>query len=236
MRAALTDALIEAAAGRYRAAGRFAFHYARAKLRHDPVYAAILREGLIPSGSRVLDLGCGQGILLAALLAAQARSSRESWPAGWKAAPAGLRLRGIDLRPDAIRRAGAALGGDVALEQADVSQTALPRSDAIVLLDVLHYLGPAAQEAVLAAAAQAAAPGGHLVLRVADARDRTRARITLAADRVGAWLRGERWGDYHLRPLPEWIALLEVRGFAARAVPIGGRTMFANVLLVAERP
>ena len=228
------NALIEAATGRYRAAGRFAFHYARAKLRHDPVYASILREGLIPTGSRVLDLGCGQGILLAALLAAQAQSERGSWPAGWKPAPAGLKLRGIDLRPDAIRRARAALGRDVALDEADVSRTTLPPSEAIVLLDVLHYLAPAAQEALLAAAARAAAPG-RLIVRIADARQTARARVTRAADRVGAWLRGERWGNYHLRTLPEWIGLLESRGLATHVVPIGGSSMFADVLLVAER-
>lgn len=64
------DALVEAAAAPFRLAGRLAWHFARGKLRHDPVFLTLLARDAFPDGSRVLDLGCGQGVLFALLLAA----------------------------------------------------------------------------------------------------------------------------------------------------------------------
>ena len=45
------------------------------KLRGDPVYAALLAQGLLAGRARVLDLGCGQGLLAAWLLAHDLRLS-----------------------------------------------------------------------------------------------------------------------------------------------------------------
>ena len=41
------------------------------KLRFDPVFIALLRRGLFPDEGTLLDLGCGQGLLLSLLLAAR---------------------------------------------------------------------------------------------------------------------------------------------------------------------
>jgi SAM-dependent methyltransferase len=75
-------ALHRAACAPYRTAGRFAWHFARGKLGRDPVFRHLAARGLllhraravVAAGDeeppiRVLDLGCGQG-LLASLLAA----------------------------------------------------------------------------------------------------------------------------------------------------------------------
>ncbi|EQD39592.1 Methyltransferase type 12, partial [mine drainage metagenome] len=48
--------LVLTAAEPYRSAGRFAWHFARGKLGGDPVFFGLLRHGLIPSNSRILDL------------------------------------------------------------------------------------------------------------------------------------------------------------------------------------
>jgi 2-polyprenyl-3-methyl-5-hydroxy-6-metoxy-1,4-benzoquinol methylase len=64
-------ALLDAACEPYRNAGRFAYYFARGKLRGDPVYRAILESGLLLGRARVLDLGCGQGLLAAWLRAAE---------------------------------------------------------------------------------------------------------------------------------------------------------------------
>ena len=56
-----------AATGPCRTAGRFAWHFARGKLGRDPVLRSMLERDDFKSGSCVVDIGCGQG-LLASLL------------------------------------------------------------------------------------------------------------------------------------------------------------------------
>ena len=80
-------ALLDAACEPYRNAGRFAYYFARGKLRADPVYRAILELGLLLGRARVLDLGCGQGLLAAWLRAAERCYERGSWPRAWPPAP-----------------------------------------------------------------------------------------------------------------------------------------------------
>ncbi|MCW5626295.1 MAG: methyltransferase type 11, partial [Burkholderiales bacterium] len=79
-RRAAQRALIAATALSYRNAGRFAWHFARGKLAADPVFGAVFARDLIPSDVRLLDLGCGQGLLMAWLLTAQALHRHGEWP------------------------------------------------------------------------------------------------------------------------------------------------------------
>ena len=62
-------------ARRTSASGRFAWHFARGKLRWDPVFGHLLAHGLIAPRTRVLDIGCGQGLLASLLRAAGARGA-----------------------------------------------------------------------------------------------------------------------------------------------------------------
>ncbi len=227
------QALIEATCDAYRGAGQFASHYTRAKLEHDPVYLLLLREGAITDRARLLDLGCGQGILLALLAAAEKQDSH--WPQGWAAAPTGLILHGIDIHPRAVRRARAALGSRAVIVQADVCAAEFPESDVVILLDVLHYLDAAKQQAILLKASRALASSGRLIVRVADSEKRESAFITQLTDRFGALLRGELWGRYHLRPLTKWLSVLEKLDFAVRSVPLSERAAGANTLLIAQK-
>ena len=72
-------ALCATAARPYLAAGRFPYHYARVKLRFDGVFLTLLRRGLIPEGASVVDLGCGQSLLAAVLLAAPRQFQQGVW-------------------------------------------------------------------------------------------------------------------------------------------------------------
>jgi SAM-dependent methyltransferase len=102
--------LIESASERYRTAGRFARHFARGKLAGDPVFAAILAQGLLSGRARILDLGCGQGLLASWLLAAQASEHGGSWPPEWPPAPRPQSLVGVEIVPREVERARLALG------------------------------------------------------------------------------------------------------------------------------
>ncbi len=57
-------ALLDRATQPYRAAGHFAWHFARGKLKGDPAFFGLLEHGLIPDAGRLIDLGCGQGCSL----------------------------------------------------------------------------------------------------------------------------------------------------------------------------
>jgi hypothetical protein len=75
--------LTAATALRYRPAGRFAMNFVRGKLRYDPVYFALLTQGLLPAQGSLLDLGCGRGILMSLLSTARQWVSQHGWPEEW---------------------------------------------------------------------------------------------------------------------------------------------------------
>jgi 2-polyprenyl-3-methyl-5-hydroxy-6-metoxy-1,4-benzoquinol methylase len=230
------DALVEAAAAPFRAAGRFAWHFARGKLRYDPVFLALLARGAFPDGARVLDLGCGQGVLFALLVAARRRHADGGWRAGWPPPPQRLVMRGIDLRREAVRRASVALGEHATFEQGDVCDARLGEADVVVMMDVLHYLPPERQEALIAAIAQAVPRGGRFMTRVGDATAGARYAATRAGDWLVTVMRGSLRPRFHCRPAAEWAALLARHGFRVDAEPMSRGTPFANVLLTATRP
>ena len=218
----MTDAhfreLARSAAMRYPANDRFAFHFAQGKLNGDPVFAHIVGRQLVAAGQRVLDLGCGQG-LLAVLLELAGRPA--------------ARFHGIDLRARDIARARAAAPQGEWVE-GDIRTSEFPPSDVVVILDVLHYICPAEQLEVLERVRRALGDGGTLLLRVADGNGSLRFRYTLFVDHVVTALRAHGWPKLHTRPLAEWRALLESLGFAVATEPMSRGTPFANVLCVAR--
>jgi 2-polyprenyl-3-methyl-5-hydroxy-6-metoxy-1,4-benzoquinol methylase len=228
-------ALYDAATTRYRAAGRYAFHFSRGKLKHDPVFVSILRDAMIPDDARILDLGCGQGILLSTLIAARQCFESGIWPLGWPAPPARLKLHGIDLLARDIRRAHQALGESAVVERGDIRDALFPDSDVVVILDVLHYVSSKEQEDILSRVAESLGKSGRLLLRVADSQAGARSVFTYLGDRLGTLLRGELWPRHVHRPISEWSTILGRLGFSVSARPMSQGTPFSNVLLVADR-
>jgi SAM-dependent methyltransferase len=237
------DALVNAAGAYYRPAGRFALQFARTKLRHDPVFRAILEQGLLEGRRRLLDLGAGQGLLPAWLLAArecQASGRPGAWPPQWPAPPAFDGYLGIEINSQEVRRARRAFALDpgVALQfvHGDIVEADYGTPDAVVILDVLHYLDFEAQERVLARARAALSPGGLVVLRIGDASGGVGFALSKVVDRAVAFARRGRVHALQCRPLSHWRQLLTQLGFRSRAVPMAGGAPFTNVLLAAQLP
>lgn len=214
---------------------RFARHFAAGKLGRDPAFRHLLEHGLIPERARVLDIGCGQGALAALLAAARERHARGEWLRDWPA-PDLEDFHGIDLAASDIGRARSALGNAARFTCGDMRATTFGEADAVVILDVLHYVDHAAQEDVLRRVRAALRPGGVLLLRVGAQSDSLRFRYTVWVDRVVMRLRGHRLERLWCRPLEAWVSLLGTLGFAAEARPMSEGTLFANVLLVARLP
>jgi len=225
-----------AASAHYRRCGPFAYHFARSKLKRDPVFRALLAGAAIAPGARVLDIGCGQA-LLASLLAAC--DGQADWPRAWGAAPTGTRYCGIELMPRDVARAERALTALPApprLVCDDMRHAAFAPCDVAVILDVLHYVDVAAQDGLLARVRQALTPHGRLLLRVGDPSQRLRFAVGRWVDHVVTLARGHRAPPVWYRTIDQWCVALQRLGFVVRAEPMSRGTPFANVLLVCDLP
>ena len=227
--------LFEAATLPYLKAGRYAWHFARGKLRHDPVFVSLLRRGLLPDRGRLLDLGCGQGVLLSLLEAAKAQYQAGAWPPGWPVPPLNLVLQGVELREDRLRAARHALGVDMEIAQGDLRRLELRPCAAVAILDVMLYLDEAEQLHLLDRVAAALESGGLLLLREADAGAGFAFQVTKWSERIACAMRGDFARPLRYRSAIQWIAELERRGLAVRAEPMSEGTPFANVLFVARK-
>ncbi len=231
--------MLDIATAGYRRASRFAWHFARGKLSADPSFQSILARGLLAGRTRLLDLGCGQGLLAVWLLAARACYGRPgAWPPAWPAPPELAAYTGIELNPNEVQRARAAFegcaGAQLNIVHGNLCAVPYPPVDAVVILDVLHYLDGTAQEEVLKRVRASLAPGGLLVLRIGDAAGGFGFTLSTVTDRIVALFRTGRWLTLHCRTLSDWRALLEGVGFRTTAIPMSAGTPFSNTLLLAE--
>ena len=218
----------------YRRSGTFGWHFARGKLGHDPVFRSLLERGDITPQARVLDIGCGQGLLASLFCACDELARRGAWPEHWASPPTGARYTGIEMMPRDVTRAMAAIGMLPSAPQvhcADMRHIELPAADAVVILDALHYVDHATQADLLQRVRATLAPHGRLLLRVGDAARRRRFAASQWVDRVVTSLRGHRVPPTFCRRLTDWTALLQRIGFEVEALPMSRGTPFANVLL-----
>ncbi|MEO5695109.1 MAG: class I SAM-dependent methyltransferase [Usitatibacter sp.] len=228
--------LAKEAASLYPARDRFARHFAAGKLKGDPAFAHLLRAQLVRPGARVLDLGCGQGMLAALLRAARERKERGDWDSSWPAPPAVQRYLGIELMATDVKRARHAAGpdGHATFVQGDIRTIEFGHADTVVILDVLHYVSYEEQDEILERVRASLSGGGVLLVRVGDESGSMRFRYTLFIDRLVMALRGHRLPRLYCRSLARWMATLKELGFEVVSTPMSEGTPFANVLLVAR--
>lgn len=230
--------VFEAACAPYRGAGRWPYHWARGKLSRDPAFRALLERGDFRAAGRLVDIGCGQGLVAALLLASRQVAAAGGWPAAWPPAPTLRQYTGIELMAkdaDRARDALSALPIAPRIVCGDMRDTPLPDCDTVVILDVLHYVDHAAQRQILDRVRAALdASRGRLLLRVGDAASARGFAVSQWVDRVVTAVRGHRASPTWGRTVAEWTALLAELGFAVQAVPMSHGTPFANVLLVAD--
>ncbi len=202
--------------------------FVRAKLRRDPLYRAVLERLQDEPCDAVLDLGCGRGIVLA-LLDTQWRSVKRDD----RNPPA---LMGVERVPRLAHVAQAALAHRAHIEIADLEGYAPPRANAVLLLDVLHYLDERAQAGLIARTAAMLPPGGRVLIREPDRTRGLRFWFTRASERACALARVALRQRFHYRTAKEWMDLIEAHGLKAAASSLSRGTPFANVLIEGKKP
>jgi SAM-dependent methyltransferase len=227
-------ALVAAAAERYLAAGLGPWELAHAKMRMDPVYLQVIRSGRLPSRGTLLDLGCGQGLLLALVATAAEWGRRGEWPVSWSPPPVDLRLHGIEQRPRVARRARQVLENVATIEEQDLARWSLPACDVVLLIDVMHLLSRETQDRLLAEVPRMMPCGGVLLIREADAAGGWRFAMVRAGNRLNAFLQGRSGRRFCFDSAAGWSSRLEREGFDVEAITRHDGGPFANVLLQAR--
>jgi 2-polyprenyl-3-methyl-5-hydroxy-6-metoxy-1,4-benzoquinol methylase len=147
---------------------------------------ARLVDAMVGRGSRILDAGCGTGRIADHL------------------ADCGHDVLGVDLDADLIS-AGRAHYPGLALRQLDLLEVspALGMFELVVCAgNVMLYLEPGTERAVLAALASVLAPGGRAVFGFATDRDYSVGDLDADAASVGWQLEG-RWATWQLDPFTD---------------------------------
>lgn len=221
---AMFDAWVKSAVLRYRSCGVTARQFARGKLRGDPVYRAVLAGPWLSRGGTVIDLGCGQGLMLALIAEARAGGASDSG-----------RLVGVELRPKVAEIARRALDDVAEIIAADARREALPTARTILVFDVLHMMPASDQEALVRGLVAALETGGTLLVREADASAGWRFQAVNFANRAKAFFFGYSSKGFCFRTAAGWKTLLESHGLSVESWPMGQGTPYGNVLLAATK-
>jgi trans-aconitate methyltransferase/uncharacterized protein (DUF2062 family) len=203
--------------GRFSAAGWYPRGFVRWKTRLDRIFGLLLAEDL--GDGPAVDLGCGHGATLALL------AFRDP----------GRTLIGCDLDARRVEAASRALAGlDARVSTGDVRTFLLPPAGLILIIDVLQYLEPADQAALLRRCAHALEPGGRLVFRLPDASGGPRTWATRLLDRL---LLGVGGGSPRpaYQPPEVYVQLLAEAGMSVDVRRHANRLPLAHVVFHARK-
>jgi 2-polyprenyl-3-methyl-5-hydroxy-6-metoxy-1,4-benzoquinol methylase len=200
---------------------RWLRHYVLGKLRQDRIYPTAY-ELLRSSAAPILDVGCGVGLLAFYL---RERGGRQP-------------VLGLDVDARKIRCGAEIAAGpyrDVELRFHDVSKTVPDFSGNIALFDVLHYLPPAKQAALLTRLADCVEPGGMLIIRDCPRDAGPRYWITWLAERFAQAI---SWNLQAALHFPTRAGIDEAFGateFERESRPLWGASPFNNHIFIFRR-
>ena len=195
--------------------------YVRGKVGWDPVFPLARRE-IVLRQQPVIDIGCGIGLLGISM----------------RAAGIPLRYRGTDIAPWKVNKAKEAVRyygfEEVGFDVLDALATRIPPGATVCLFDVLHYLDPDAQQAMLGRLADAADAGSLVLMRTGLRGAGWRFFLTLLVEgwsRATGWIRG---GAINFPSRGDITGFFADRGLEASVVPLWGHTPFASHLVRVE--
>jgi 2-polyprenyl-3-methyl-5-hydroxy-6-metoxy-1,4-benzoquinol methylase len=195
--------------------------YVRNKLRSDRIYPAAYHL-LGRSAEPILDVGCGVGLLgfyLRERACAQPilGLDRDARKIDYGAAIAARGYRDVELR-----------WHDVEAELPDFHGN-------VALFDVLHYLQPSRQAALLSHLAERVAPGGLLIIRDSLREMRPRYWITWLAEKFAQTISWNIHGALHFPSRASINEIFDDEEFQRESKPLWGASPFNNHIFIFRR-
>ncbi|HMM66346.1 MAG TPA: class I SAM-dependent methyltransferase [Dokdonella sp.] len=198
------------------------YYYTRIKMATDPLYVGV-GNALAGTTEPLLDLGCGIGLLAHALRAQGFAGD----------------YRGVDIdagKIDSARAASIRAGhASVRFDTVDLKSGFPHHRGSVALLDIIQFLPPRAQEALLEAAIGSLTPGAILVIRTGLARAGWRLRFTRGVDRIARLTRWMNVGPQRYPRREELEQRFAGHGLQATFRPLHGRMPFENWLVCVRR-
>ncbi len=183
-------------------------------------------ERAVPKHGRVLDVGCGHG-LLTCYLSIQSPVRR---------------VRGIDPDREKIavaRQAAVRVSGSHPPEFRVGGTNDVPagRWDAIVVVDVLYLLDEQAQRSFLATCIRRLAPGGRLIIKEMADRPRLKFWWNRLQETISVRLLGftQGSGQFHFTPPQTLAAWLREAGLQVRQQSIDRRYLHPHYLTIGSK-
>ena len=178
----------------------------------------------VPRHGFIVDLGCGHG-LFANLLAESS---------------AGRRVLGVDVdeRKIAVARETIDERESLRFELGDIVHDAVPKCDAVTIIDVLYLLPPSDQEEMIRKAAGALVENAPLVVKAQEQAISPRYALTYAQELVTTALGVTRGGArrFHFLPRDAAVAMFERAGFLVDVIEMPGRPYTDVVYLARKAP
>ena len=197
---------------------------ARARLLRDPVFPILVEDRAFDEGRRVLDLGCGRGLVGALIGILVDRPEARSY-------------LGVDLCDRYVRTARRVLEAfpGCAVETTDLRDFDPPPADLVIVNDVLRFLPFGAQDALLRRLARVLPPGARMVLREKDAGGGWRFRFAALGDALEALVPGRPRHGSHYRRKDDLRNALVAAGFSVSDRAVARSVSAAWDLLEAVR-
>ena len=193
--------------------------YMRVKVRLERSYE--LFDRIVPRDAAVVDLGCGYGPLsyMLAMLCERRR------------------VVGMDYDAEKVETAGQSFLRRPGIEfiHADLRTAELPGADAFLLVDVLHYMRPEEQRALIGRCAARLNAGGRIIIRDGDSGKAERHKATAMTEVWSTKIVGfnKTDGGLHFTSTPELARIARELGMEIHAAHKDTRT--SNTVYILSR-
>jgi 2-polyprenyl-6-hydroxyphenyl methylase/3-demethylubiquinone-9 3-methyltransferase len=193
--------------------------YLGIKLRICPVRRV---ETYVPPQGRVVDLGCGSGLMAALFMLGSERR----------------RVTGFDLDPKKVQAARRLKERWPTLEfhEADLIALHIPDAGAVTIVDVLYLIPFAQQEEILKRSFEALPSGGVLLLKDMDTRPRWKYAWNYAQETLAVRIVGFTLGSsFYFRSRQSYQKLLEGLGFRVEVVRLDRSYWYPHILFICRK-